>query len=99
MTVKISNSDISGIKKLGHEEVDFVERDSFLQSQNKKILRKKKNGWCVFLQRNKKGIYSCKIYEHRPEVCRRYPFFKHNIGKVESCLPQFVNVQFKKPSE
>ena len=28
------------------------------------------NGWCKNLQENDNGTFGCKIYEHRPLICR-----------------------------
>ena len=82
--VKLSKSDINAIKKEGYSEEDFVDIDESLPEPTKFVLRKKANGRCVFLLKNKKGVYSCKIYDARPNVCKRYPFLKN---KVESCKP------------
>ena len=90
-TVKLSKADIKGIKKLGYEEVEFVEIDKNLPEPTKFVLRKKSDYECIFLTGNKNGIYSCKIYDARPTVCRRYPFLKKNI---ETCKPvTFLNTR------
>ena len=87
--VKLSRNDIKTIKKAGYAEDYFVDIDEFLPEPTKFVLKKKENRWCVFLTRNKKGVYSCKIYNSRPTVCQRYPFLKKNI---ESCKPtSFLN--------
>lgn len=36
------------------------------------VLRRKKNGDCIFLER---GTNKCKIYKVRPMLCRTYPFY------------------------
>ena len=87
--VKLSKKDIQNIKKAGYDEDYFAEVDGFLPEPTKFVLRKKENRWRVFLNRNKKGIYSCKIYDSRPRVCLVYPFLKKN---VETCKPvTFLN--------
>ena len=48
---------------------------------------RKKRGKCIFF---KKG--SCKIYEERPEACRRYPFYFRDLGEDEAL---FVKGEFR----
>ncbi|MBN1385434.1 YkgJ family cysteine cluster protein [Candidatus Woesearchaeota archaeon] len=44
-----------------------------------------KDGRCVFLE-EKNGLYSCRIFDIRPKICRQYPFFK--VSEVKSCFPE-----------
>ncbi len=83
--VKLTKKDIINIKKLGYDEDYFVEEDKFLGGKTRFVLKKKDNGWCIFLSKDKKGIYSCEIYNSRPSVCRRYPFLKKK--NIKSCKP------------
>ena len=83
-TVKISKADIERIKKQGYSSREFVEIDKNLPEPSKTVLRKKDNLWCVFLARNKNKVFSCKIYDARPTVCKMYPFLKNEI---DSCKP------------
>ncbi len=81
--VKLSKADIERIKKKGYSEREFVEIDKNLPEPTKTVLRKKEDYSCVFLKGGK-GNYHCQIYDARPNVCRRYPFLKKNVG---SCKP------------
>jgi uncharacterized protein len=82
-TVKLSDSDIKKIKKTGHKKKDFAEFDNFDPKTGKYSL-KKINNQCLFLtERNNK--YYCKIYNNRPEICRKYPFNETN--SIENCEP------------
>ena len=83
-TVLLSEGDILRITGLGYNHSDFVQYESIGPESGKPLLKKDAKQWCVFLKMDKEGMYSCKIYNHRPDICRRYPFF----GKpVDSCLP------------
>ena len=77
--VKLNKEDISRIKKLGFSEKEFMEKDEHISEF---VLKKDDNG-CVFLLKGG-GLYSCKIYENRPSVCKAYPFLE---GDVSSCKP------------
>lgn len=61
--IELSDGDIDCIRKDGHD--DFVD---IIKSGKRKL--KKDRGLCVFLKDN-----SCSIYNVRPEVCRKFPFF------------------------
>jgi len=76
---KLYFMDILRIKKQGYKEEDFVERDF----RGIPYLKEQKNGKCTFLGKNKK-ISSCKIYQHRPRICRLYPTELVN----NSCEPE-----------
>ncbi|OYT58566.1 zinc/iron-chelating domain-containing protein [Euryarchaeota archaeon ex4484_178] len=58
----LTEEDVKRISSLGYRNF-YYEKDGFLYLRNV-------NGKCVFLDEN--GL--CKIYEHRPEGCRFYPF-------------------------
>ena len=60
---------ISRIKKAGYKE------DYFVGTRKKGKVLKIINGYCVFLSVNG-GKSKCKIYSHRPNVCRRFPNVK-----------------------
>ena len=82
-TVKLSGSDIERIKKAGYKKEDFAEKDDFDVTTGKYAL-KRENNQCMFLiQVDDK--YFCQIYENRPEICRKYPFFEKE--DIESCEP------------
>ena len=91
LIVKLSTADIKKIKTSGYDEEDFIEIDPFLPGQNKDVMKKMDNGWCVFLKKNKPGEYICKIYNQRPKVCKDYPFTKKKL--VKDCRPKlFIDV-------
>ena len=58
------------------EEFTKLRIDAFAESKGKSIadyfLTFKENGDCYFLD-EENGIYSCRVYETRPEICERYP--------------------------
>ena len=60
------------LKKLGYNLLDIIEKDN----RGHNSLKRKTDGDCIFLERHGKKC-SCKIYEHRPKVCRKYPGYKH----------------------
>lgn len=62
--VKLTDSDIEEIKKAG-AELEIEEKSG------KKYI-KRKNNYCSYLS-IKDGKSKCEIYEHRPEICRKFP--------------------------
>ena len=94
MLVGLNERDIKRIKSLGFKEEEFVSKDFF--NSKKSFLKKNEKGWCVFLSKDGKGKYSCKIHKNRPEICRQYPFFGRNPKPIKSCLPRdlYPNVFF-----
>ena len=90
--VLLSKNDVQRIKKLGHEESFFCEYVTVGPEKGKATLKKRSNKWCVFLNRDKEGVFSCGIYENRPDTCKKYPFFGRPI---ESCIPvkSLINIK------
>lgn len=84
LTVKLSERDISAIKKKGYE--DFKVYDDYIKS----FVLKRTGKCCVFLDRNK----NCRIYSIRPKVCKDYPFVESD--EVESCRPALLKYKFGK---
>lgn len=80
--VSLSDEDVGKIKDLGYAESDFVIEDHFDVSG--KVLKQVKNQ-CLFLVINEEGRSSCRIYDDRPGVCRKYPFF--GVKTLETCKP------------
>ncbi len=76
--VVLSRKDIERIKKLGYNERDFAEEDHL---GRKRI--KIPSYYCYFLGL-RDGKTFCRIYEARPETCRKYPFFE---GYTAECMP------------
>jgi len=79
--VKVSTKDISRIEKSGAQ--DFIVQDPI---GGKAKTLKQVNGICMFLKRKNEEFY-CSIYDHRPKVCREYPFVKDNL-KLTDCVPE-----------
>ncbi|MFH1056134.1 MAG: YkgJ family cysteine cluster protein [Candidatus Altiarchaeota archaeon] len=51
----------------------------FSEKRNGELALKRLNGRCLFVKDDK-----CTVYEHRPQVCREFPFFKlYGIGYAE----------------
>jgi len=78
MIIKVDKEDIKKIESL--KQTNFTQYDENIKSQ----VLKQENARCIFLK--KEGDeFVCSIYEHRPKVCRQYPFI--NKSKVEDCRP------------
>jgi len=72
LTANISWFDIFRIiRNTNYKYSDFVVKDM----AKKKCIKQKKNKDCLFLIRRGKTT-ACKVYEHRPKVCREYPGFE-----------------------
>ena len=77
--VPVGEKEIKRIKKLGHAESFFLDKDG----EGGTIL-KRVNGYCVFFS-IKDGQPRCNIYEDRPKYCNDFPgtkrctFGKHPI--------------------
>lgn len=80
--IVLSDEDIKQIEKLGYSKDDFCEGEVVGEFKGRFVL-KKEDGQCIFLKKEANG-YSCEIYESRPEICKKYPFFEKEI---ESCKP------------
>ena len=94
---KVSEKDIARIEKAGYKREDFLDVDPFRKESGAKDVLKRKNGYCTFLKDNKDKTFDCTIYEHRPDVCRDYPFFE-GVEKLPSCIPSEL-VWYKKIEE
>lgn len=90
--VKVSEKDIKNIEKLGWEREAFLDFDPVKRvvsnARNKKDTLKRVNGVCVFLKYDgKEKRYTCSIYDQRPEICRKFPFFEGKEN-LKDCKPQ-----------
>ncbi len=81
-TVKLTHEDIRKIKKAGYK--DFAERDDFDKKYGEYAL-KRPSDRCIFLEAHD-GMWKCRIYDHRPKICREYPFL--GIEEIPSCKPE-----------
>ncbi len=82
--IKLTREDISRIRELGFSDRDFVERDP-IDEESKGLVMKRIDFKCVFLNIGEDGFTRCKIYGHRPQTCRNYPFF--GFDEVKNCKP------------
>jgi Fe-S-cluster containining protein len=71
LVARLNLIDLLRLKKLGCNLREITQRDS----TGKICLKLKPDGDCVFLERHAKKT-SCKIYNNRPRVCRKYPGYK-----------------------
>ena len=71
--VLLTEEDIVRIKLLGLREEEFVAIDPIGEETHKVL--KQKNNVCMFLKRYGEN-FICNIHQHRPEICRQYPFFE-----------------------
>ena len=83
--VKVREEEISRIEKAGINRDDFLDFDPNQKNSTKKTILKRKNGVCMFLYR-KGEMYYCRVYGHRPDTCRRYPFISGQ-EKLKDCRP------------
>jgi len=86
-TIRLDKKDIKRIEER-YPRKHFLSYDPF---ENYFILTKINNK-CVFLK--KKDRYFCEIHDIRPDICKKYPFFKKN---VESCKPITIQTFLNKP--
>lgn len=83
--VKVSEEEIKRIELTGRKRQDFLAFDPKLEHPSKKDTLQQVNGVCTFLYR-KGEEYFCSIYKHRPNTCKRYPFFPV-AEKLTDCRP------------
>ena len=89
--VKVTEKDITRIEETGWKREDFLAIDPKKEESPMKDTLKQKNFVCMFLKKqrdtNGENIFICSIYDHRPDICRKYPFIpgKENIT---DCRPR-----------
>ncbi|OGV52837.1 MAG: hypothetical protein A2X49_09335 [Lentisphaerae bacterium GWF2_52_8] len=71
LNVNLTEEDVARIVKAGHSEKSFAERRFGIR------LLKKEHDKCVFFSAVPGTAGACRIYEHRPAVCRRFPALKY----------------------
>jgi len=81
LRIKISDKDIENIENNGY--TDFIDKDI----EGKKFI-KMINGFCYFLTLDK-GMASCRVYDIRPEGCRKYPFFEDKVMECPALNKNF----------
>jgi Fe-S-cluster containining protein len=86
--VKVTEKDIKRIEQTKIKREEFLAFDPLEENPNKKDTLKQNNNVCMFLKR-KGEEYFCSIYEHRPDFCRMYPFYKENM-KLKDCRPTYL---------
>jgi len=79
--VQVDEKDIQRIEQTGRKREDFVVHDEQLQKNTLKQHQKV----CIFLKWEGEE-FVCSLYEHRPEVCRKYPFITGK-EKLKDCRP------------
>ena len=42
--------------------------------------------WCVFLQRTPDGLFGCRLYQAKPDQCRRFPAKWRNPDSLRTCV-------------
>ena len=65
------------LSSAGTLELAIAELDNF-DTHLGKFALKSVDGKCIFLEGN-----NCKVYEHRPEICRKYPFFEDGVRECK----------------
>ena len=83
--VKLSPDDVVRIEKSGALREEFLAFDPQEEAPIHKDTIRRVNGVCMFLRR-KGDEFICSIYDHRPGICRKYPFI--NREKIIDCRPE-----------
>ena len=80
--VGLKKEDIKRIKTLGLKKKEFAVYDKEIKMYTLKQI----NNVCMFLRRQR-DKFTCKIYDQRPDICRKYPFvpIKENAS---DCKPK-----------
>jgi Fe-S-cluster containining protein len=86
--VLVNKEEILKIEELGLKQKEFVDVDPLNEDEKNNAL-KQVNGVCMFLKRKDEEYY-CSIYNHRPSICRKYPFFENE--KLKDCRPPRWNL-------
>ncbi|HTX36574.1 MAG TPA: YkgJ family cysteine cluster protein [Bryobacteraceae bacterium] len=90
-TTSVSDRDVERLARhLGISREKFVAEytmhDAGEPLHGGRILRRTKEGGCVFLEGN-----LCSLYEARPETCQRFPHVVRGNGSIASRMWQFVD--------
>ncbi|HLC90832.1 MAG TPA: YkgJ family cysteine cluster protein [Candidatus Nanoarchaeia archaeon] len=89
--VKVTERDIARIEETGWKREHFLAPDPRKEGSSVKDTLRQKNFVCMFLQKqldtNGETIFTCSIYDHRPDTCRKYPFFPGK-EKIVDCRPE-----------
>jgi len=76
----LSQRDIDKLRRLGYNPSEFCETmlsgRSRLPKDTERAMRNRDDGSCIFLKTDReKDKNVCSIYDHRPALCRLYPFY------------------------
>jgi len=75
----ITRRDAERIDAAGYRVKDFLEPTGGLKTRA--------DGSCIFLEfDNEKNYFQCGIYDHRPALCRLYPFSFEELGSNRVAL-------------
>jgi|SRR3989344_4157396 len=83
--VVVSDKEIQRIIAAGHDPARFVETDGLGRKRLK--IDQYDEQYCHFFrweihEGKKRG--KCTVYEHRPETCRKYPFFPDGTAECSA---------------
>jgi Fe-S-cluster containining protein len=81
---QLTEKDLEHLKNAGYRQVDSLALSSKEETKQrfgeKRVLKQREDGSCIFLQNNGEEAYRCGIYELRPALCRLYPFEFERTG-------------------
>jgi len=78
--VWVNEEEIAAIAEMRGESIEEVTALHTRELRQKRTLREKANGDCVFYERGE----GCTIYSIRPRQCRTWPFWESNIRTPEN---------------
>ena len=71
-----------------HVIEEFADKYTILAEWDGRILIDKYDGderWCVFLQRGRNGLYSCRVQDAKPSQCLGFPFKWRSSDAIKWC--------------
>jgi len=87
----LSQHDIDRIARAGYNPVEFSEftpTERFrLPKVTQRVMSSREDGSCIFLKNSREqGTHKCSIYDHRPALCRLYPFYPEIVDSSSFLL-------------
>ena len=87
----LSQNDIDRVRRAGYNPVEFSEFTSTerfeLPKVTQRVMRSREDGSCLFLKNGREqGTHECSIYDHRPALCRLYPFYSEMVNSSSFLL-------------